>query len=148
MKLTIPALCCALLTGCIEPPSPTEMVTSSISVNVSGCPENVAPINIAPNDKIIWTLDNNSSGYPAVEAFGIAFEDYNPTYCVDQAFVAKNEGITCTVKVDAKLEPICYTVSTRINGGMQTCEECFTLKIGERVTGLQNGSPSPGMSAR
>ena len=135
MKFTILALFCALLSGCIEPPPPTEMVTSSISVNVSGCPENVALIDIAPNDKIRWTLDRSSSGYPAVEAFGIAFEDYNPTYCVNEAVVAKNENITCTIKVDARLEPICYTVSTRINGGMQTCKECFTLEISERLPG-------------
>jgi hypothetical protein len=133
MKFTLLALFCALLSGCIEPPPATEIVTSSIPVNVRGCPEKVATINTARNDKVSWTLDKSSSGYPAVEAFGVAFKAYNPTYCVNEALVAKNEVITCTIKVDARLEPICYTVSTRTNGGMQTCEECFTLNVGERL---------------
>ena len=130
MKPILVAVACALLAGSIEPPAPTKTVTASIAVAADGCAENVAPVAVELNDKVSWTLDTTSVGYPSIEAFSVTFDAYNPTYCVNEAVVTKNEAITCTIKFDADPAPVCYTVATRSNGGTQTCRKQFVLQIG------------------
>lgn len=129
MKPVLLAGAAALLVGCIEPPPPTTTIASAITVDAAGCPEVVAAVITKRNDKVRWTLDKASPGFPLVEAFSVVFDDYNPTYCVDEASIAKNKDITCTIKFDAKLAPARYTVATRSNGGEQTCHQSFLLHI-------------------
>ncbi len=130
MKPTLVAVACALLAGCIEPPPPTKTVTTSIAIAADGCAANVVPVAAEPNDKVSWTLDAMSNGFPSVEAFSVTFDAYNPTYCVNEAVVAKNNDITCTIKFDADPAPVCYTIATRSNGGTQTCRKQFVLQVG------------------
>ncbi len=115
--------------GCVEPPPPTATTMAGITITSDGCPQTNPVADVARNDKISWYLMTDSVGYAAVEAFGVAFTDSNPTYCVNATWVNKGEDITCTIKVDARTEPVCYTLSTRFNGGQQTCERRFALRI-------------------
>ncbi len=107
-----------------------KTISSDIFLDKQGCPVNVATVDAAVNDKVSWRLTSTSPGYPFVEAFSVAFGDYNPTYCVNETLVAKADQITCTVMVDARQEPVCYTISTRSNGGANTCSKPFVLRVG------------------
>lgn len=122
---------CLALVACVDPPPPTKTVLAAISVDGEGCPQARAVTAAQPNDKVSWFLDADSPGYPGVEAFGVAFTDSNPTYCVNAAQVGKTETITCTVKVDAPGQPVCYALATHANGGTQTCARSFVLRIGD-----------------
>lgn len=133
MKPIILAAACASLAGCIEPPPPSELTTRSILTGTDGCPTAVETVDINRNNKISWSLDTTGAGFPGIEAFSIIFEDDNPTYCVNDSTVAKNESITCTIRVDAKPEPVCYTLVTRSNGGAQFCERRFLMRVGNQL---------------
>ena len=119
----------AALFGCIDPPAAVQTVERTITLDTQGCPTAVEAVDAATNDKVRWRLDSSSPGYRDVEAFSVSFETYNPTYCVNEASVAKSEAIMCTVMVDAHAQPLCYTVSTRRNGGTQTCKRQFVLRV-------------------